>query len=89
MVGARRLRIATSFRLAIDGFVRWNTRFMHARRRVRVPSRQTGNLESLGLSRIFARTHSVVLGFAACFPWFSLDSLVRIVTFQRVTDVQR
>jgi hypothetical protein len=26
-------------------------------------------------------------GFA--FPWFSLDSLVRIVTFQRVTDVRR
>jgi hypothetical protein len=48
--------------------------------------RQTGNLESLGFTRISRGLAGFSLGFAVC---FFLDSLVRIVTFQGVMDVQR
>jgi hypothetical protein len=47
------------------------------------------NLETLGLNRISRKLAWFSLDWRFCFPWFSLESLVRIGTFQWVTDVLR
>jgi hypothetical protein len=55
----------------------------------RLEGARPANLEKLGLSRISRELAWFSSDWRFCFPWFSLESLVRIGSFQWVTGVLR